>query len=74
MARTKAAMPIGTLTKKIQCQEAYSMRRPPRVGPTAPARAPNAPHRPTAMPCLWRGNAASRIASETGVIAAPPTP
>ena len=50
-AKTIAARPIGTFTKKIQCQLPYVTSRPPMVGPTAAAAVPSAPHRPTAMPC-----------------------
>ena len=42
-----ATMPMGTLTKKIQCQEAYSTSTPPSVGPTAAATEPITPHRPS---------------------------
>ena len=71
---TSAAMPIGTLTKKIQDQWPYVTSTPPSTGPTAAAAVPSAPHSPTAMPCWRRGNAPSTMGREMVSSAAPPRP
>ena len=42
--------PIGTLTKKIQRQPAYSVRTPPTSGPIATASPIVAPQMPKAVP------------------------
>ena len=66
--------PIGRLTKKIQRQPAYSVRRPPTSGPIATASPIVAPQIPNAVPRSRPWNSCERIASETENIAAPPTP
>ena len=47
---TIAAMPIGTLTKKIDCQPTCSVSTPPTSGPTATAAPVVAPQIPSAVP------------------------
>ena len=43
---TRVTIPIGMLTKKIQCQPTVSVRMPPVNGPTSIATAKTAPKKP----------------------------
>ena len=65
--------PIGMLIRKTQCQLPTSTRIAPRVGPSAPARAPVDPQMATASGTLLAGNARSTSASDAGSSAAAPT-
>ncbi len=67
--------PIGTLTKKIQCQLTACVMTPPASSPTAPpADATNA-KTPIALACSRGcGNIATIIPSTTDEVSAPPAP
>ena len=54
-----ASSPIGTLMKKIQCQLACSVRRPPTSGPIASASAETPAQIPIAIP-RWCGREGGR--------------
>ena len=75
MARTQAATPIGTLTKKIQCQVSRSVSTPPASRPIeAPADATNE-KTPIAFACSpGSGNIVTIIPRITAEASAPPTP
>ena len=60
---TSAAMPIGTLMKKIQRQSMYVIRAPPMVGPATVARPATPPQMPKAAPRRSGGKIEVRIAS-----------
>ncbi|OPX72178.1 MAG: hypothetical protein A4E39_01643 [Methanoregulaceae archaeon PtaB.Bin152] len=68
-----AKIPIGTLMKKIQCQEAYCVSAPPTVGPIAVARAASVMMMPIAFPFFSIGIYAVTMAGAIAVIIAPPT-
>ena len=68
------AMPIGTLSQKIQCQEMPLTTAPPTSGPNATASPLTPPHAPSATPRRSAGTAADRIVSVSGVTIAPPSP
>src|SRR5579862_2066040 len=74
MAPKMHAIPIGTLTKKIHRQPAYSVSTPPASGPIATARPIVAPQIPKAVPRSRPWNSWERMASETANITAPPIP
>ena len=65
--------PIGRLMKKAQGQPTFSTMKEPRLGPTAAAKPPTAPHRLTITVRRLCGNAASTIDSDAGVRRAAPT-
>ena len=69
-----AAMPIGTLMKKIDCQPTRSVSTPPMSGPIATAAPVVAPQMPNAVPRCGPWKLAASSASEVANIAAPPTP
>ncbi len=69
-----AAMPMGTLTQKIQCQLRPCVTAPPIMGPMAMARPPIPPHAPTIAPRRDAGNALVRMVRLSGVMIAAPTP
>ena len=71
---TIPTIPTGTLTKKIQCQLALSVRRPPTSGPIASARAETPAQMPIAVPRCRGGNVAAMIDSVAGFISAAPAP
>ena len=68
-------MPIGTFTKKIQCQLTSSVMTPPSSRPTAPpAEATNA-KTPIAFACSRGcGNIVTIMPSTTAEVSAPPAP
>src|SRR3954447_4998109 len=76
LARATAtpAIPIGTLTKKIDCQLICSVSTPPTSGPMATAAPMVAPQMPNAVPRSGPLNALAMSDSEVANIAAPPTP
>ena len=69
-----AAIPIGTLTKKIQRHERPLVSAPPSTGPTATATPVIAPNTPNATPRSSGRNALASSASEVANMIAPPTP
>ena len=69
-----AAIPIGTLTKKIDSQPMLSVSTPPTSGPIATAAPMVAPQMPNAVPRSRPWKAAASSASEVANITAPPTP
>ena len=75
VARTQAAAPIGTLTKKIQCQVSRSVSTPPASRPIdAPALATKE-KTPIAFACSpGSGNIVTIIPRITAEASAPPTP
>src|SRR4051794_12730697 len=70
----KAMIPIGTLIRKTQCQDAYSTSTPPTTGPSAIPETEIAPQIPTARPRSSGGNAAEINESESGMMNAAPSP
>ena len=71
---TIAAMPIGRLTKKIDCQLTCSTSTPPTSGPTATDAPVVAPQTPSAVPRSRPRKAEASSASEVANMAAPPMP
>ena len=67
-------IPTGTLMKKIQCQLAWSLSRPPTSGPIASASAETPAQIPIAVPRCLGGNVAAMIESVAGFISAAPAP
>jgi len=74
-AAAPVAMPIGTLTKKIQCQLIDSVSTPPASSPTEPpAEATNA-YTPIALACIrGSGNIVTIMPRMTADVIAPPMP
>ncbi|MDQ0683720.1 hypothetical protein QFZ56_002683 [Streptomyces achromogenes] len=73
-AATTASTTTGTLIRKIECQEKWSMRTPPRTGlPTRPSM-DTEPHAAIALPRSSSSKTVMRIDSVDGMISAPPTP
>ena len=74
-ANSHAAIPIGTLTKKIQCQFSACVSTPPASSPIdAPADATNE-KTPIAFACSpGEGNIVTIIPRITAELSAPPTP
>ena len=68
------AIPIGTLTRKIQRQPAHVVSAPPTSGPMATARPTVAPQIPKAVPRSLPWNSCDRMASETANMIPPPIP
>jgi hypothetical protein len=68
------AMPIGTFSQKIHCQEAPSTTAPPTSGPIAIARPPTAPQAPRARPRRRGDTAADSSVRVSGMTMAAPTP
>ena len=71
---TSAAIPIGTLTKKIQRQLRPLVMAPPSTGPTATAIPVTAPNAANATPRSRGGKAWASSASAVANMIAPPTP
>ena len=69
-----AAMPIGTLTKKIHSQPMPVVMTPPITGPIATAAPVTAPNTPNATPRSRPWKAWAISASEVANIIAPPVP
>ena len=57
-----AAMPTGTLMKKIQRHPMFVTMNPPSVGPMTGPAMTMAPKKPCAMACSSRGNVSNRMA------------
>ncbi len=66
--------PTGTLTKKIQCQERLSVRKPPRNGPIRKATPKTPPKSPWYLPRSAGVNRSPMTASEIGKSAPAPMP
>ncbi len=72
---TNATTPIGTLTKKIQCQFSDCVSAPPASRPIEPPPADTNAYMPIALACSARsGNSVTMIARITLEATAPPTP
>src|ERR1700728_4066925 len=70
-----AIAPIGTFTKKIQCQSSDCVSAPPASSPTEPPPADTNAYMPIALACSARlGNSVTMIARITLEATAPPTP
>ena len=69
-----SAIPIGTFSQKIQCQEMPLTTAPPTSGPNATASPAMPLHAPMKAPRRFAGTPALRIVSVSGVMIAPPTP
>ncbi len=69
-----ATMPIGTFTQNTADHEKCCVRKPPRSGPIARPRPEMPAQIPIACGSCLRGNAATRIDSDSGFRSAPPTP
>ena len=74
-AMISASRPIGTLTRKIQCQFRLWVSRPPAITPTVP---PPEPTKPQMLMALARSaggsNRTSTIDSDTALTIEPPMP
>ena len=69
-----SAMPIGTFSQKIHCQEKPSTTAPPTTGPSATPRPDTPDQMPSASPRLSAAKASLSRVSDSGVITAPPRP
>ncbi len=69
-----ATTAIGTLSRKIDCHDTCSTRKPPTTGPIASAIALTPAQVPIALPRSFGGNAFVMIDSVAGIISAAPTP
>ena len=69
-----AITPIGTLTQNTDAQPKFSTSTPPTTGPIAMPRPEMPAHTPIAIGIWSRGNALTRIDSESGFISAAPVP
>src|SRR5919106_598010 len=69
-----AIIPMGTFTQKTADHEKRSTRNPPASGPTARPRLEIPAQMPMAVGTCLRANAATRMASESGLSSAPPAP
>ena len=58
---------MGTFSQKIQCHETPFTIAPPTSGPIAIASPPMPPQMPSARPRRFRGTAAERMVSVSGV-------
>ena len=69
------AIPIGRLTKKIQCQLIDWVRMPPSSSPTEPPADAVKPNTPIALACSrGSGNSVTIMPSITAEVMAPPMP
>ena len=71
---TSEIRPIGTFTKKIQCQPTVSVISPPIAGPIRNETPKTAPNRPRYLPRSEGVYRSATTASATGKIAPPPRP
>ena len=68
-------MPMGTFTKKIQCQSSDWVSAPPASSPIEPPPAETNAYMPIALACsALAGNSVTMIARITLEATAPPTP
>ena len=70
----KATIPIGTLMKKIQRQEASSTSQPPRIGPMIGAISIGTPRMPMTRPMRCGPAFLVMIVMTEGMIMPPPMP
>ena len=70
----KATIPIGTLMKKIQRQEASSTSQPPRIGPMIGAISMGTPRTPMTRPMRCGPAFLVMIVMTAGMIMPPPMP
>ncbi len=73
-ARGIIAMPMGTFSQKIHCQDSPSVTAPPSTGPAATPRPVTPPHTPMAMPRFSAGNASLIKVRVSGRSTAAPAP
>ena len=73
-ARMKATIPIGTLMKKIQRQDALSTSHPPRIGPRIGAISIGTPRTPMTRPMRFGPAFLVMIVMTDGMIIPPPMP
>jgi hypothetical protein len=74
-ASTAVAIPIGTFTKKIQCQLIDWVRTPPTSRPTAPPAEATKAKTPMAFACSrGSGNMVTIMPRITADVMAPPAP
>ena len=74
-ATANRAIPIGTLTKRIQRHDRYWVSSPPNRAPAAPPPAATALHTPNALArARWSVNVTVRMVSVAGDRMAAPTP
>ena len=71
---TSAATAIGTLMKKIQCQEKSSTSQPPRIGPKIGPSSIGMPITAITRPTRSTPAARVRIVMPAGMIMPPPNP
>ena len=71
---TTQTIATGTLTKKIDCHDTCSTRKPPSSGPIASARPETPAQVPIALPRSSGGNALEMIDRVPGIIRAAPLP
>ena len=67
-------MPIGTLIRKIQCQEAMSISQPPRIGPKIGPSSIGTPRIAITRPSRSGPAARVRIVMPSGISIPPPRP
>ncbi len=72
--RKSDSSPTGTLMRKIQCQENWSVIQPPSSGPSIGARITVKPYTDIALPREAGGKVSISIAWVTGCRPPPPTP
>ena len=73
--RTQTAIPIGTLTRKIQCHVSRSVRTPPSSTPSVPPPAATNPNTPIAFTRSAGSTNSDTISdSDTADTIAPPNP
>ena len=73
-AAIAAAIPTGTLTQKIQCQESELVSTPPAIGPSATPRPAIADQTPSALARRSAGTFVVSSVSVSGISTAPPAP
>jgi hypothetical protein len=75
IAASAVTMPIGMLTKKIQCQLIVSVSTPPSSSPSEPPATATKVYAPIAFACSrGSGNMVTIIPRITAEVSAPPTP
>jgi hypothetical protein len=69
-----SAIPTGTFSQKIHCQEKPSTTAPPTTGPSATPSPETPDQMPRASPRFSAAKASLRSVSDSGAITAPPRP
>jgi hypothetical protein len=67
-------IPIGMLTRNIQCHERTSVMTPPIAGPAAKPMEAVAAMTPRAMPSMWAGRWRTQMSGDTAAIIEAPAP